>query len=138
MVDLNSTRLYVLTGGDGIKQERPAFCTAHGRISRMWSEHHAGGGAVSGRALSWADRALSTRLCYQKSYHETCSQNCWGRSRSAASLTASLLASAGLIQYNGSELQILKREDLESVACSCYWVARRQAEKVLEATRFGS
>ena len=57
-----------------------------------------------------------------------------GRSRSAASLAASLLTSAGIIRYNGSELQILNRDDLESVACSCYWVARRQAEKVLEAT----
>jgi CRP-like cAMP-binding protein len=61
-----------------------------------------------------------------------------GRSLSAASLTASLLESAGLISYNGAELIITNREKLETVACSCYWVARRQAARVLEASRMNS
>jgi CRP-like cAMP-binding protein len=62
-----------------------------------------------------------------------------GRSLSRASLTAALLESAGLIRYNGAELSIVDREKLEGVACSCYWVARRQAAKVLEiATVSGS
>jgi CRP-like cAMP-binding protein len=55
-----------------------------------------------------------------------------GRSLSRGSLTARLLESAGLIRYNGSELAIIDRERLEAVACSCYWVARRQAASVLE------
>lgn len=56
-----------------------------------------------------------------------------GRSLSAASLTVSLLESAGLVRYNGSELVIPDRDKLENVSCSCYWVVRRQLQKVLES-----
>jgi CRP-like cAMP-binding protein len=58
-----------------------------------------------------------------------------GRSPSAASLTVSLLERAALVEYNGTELIIPDREKLESVACSCYWVARRESAKVLEQAR---
>jgi CRP-like cAMP-binding protein len=57
-----------------------------------------------------------------------------GRSLSTASLTVSLLESAGLVTYNGSELSIVNREKLETVSCSCYWVARREAAKALESS----
>jgi hypothetical protein len=53
-----------------------------------------------------------------------------GRSHSGVSIAASTLEKAGLITYNGAELAILDRERLESVACSCYWVVKRQAGKV--------
>ena len=55
-----------------------------------------------------------------------------GRNVSGASLTAGLLQQAGLITYNGAELVIVDRERLESVACSCYWVVRRQTCSVQE------
>jgi hypothetical protein len=35
-----------------------------------------------------------------------------------------------MITYNGAELVILDREQLEAVACSCYWIVKRQAGKV--------
>ena len=52
-----------------------------------------------------------------------------GRNHSGVSLAASALERAGLITYNGAELVILDREKLESVACSCYWVVKRQTAK---------
>jgi hypothetical protein len=58
-----------------------------------------------------------------------------GRSVSSASLTVSLLERAGLLSYDGRELTITDRERLETVACNCYWVARRQASRVLEFSR---
>ena len=56
-----------------------------------------------------------------------------GRNHSGVSVAASTLERAGLITYNGAELVILDREKLESVACSCYWVVKRQAAKVNRA-----
>lgn len=53
-----------------------------------------------------------------------------GRNNSGVSIAASSLVKAGLIAYNGSELIILDRENLESVACSCYWVVKRQVPQV--------
>lgn len=53
-----------------------------------------------------------------------------GRSNSGVSIAASSLDNAGLITYNGAELVIVDRERLESVACSCYWVVKRQIGKV--------
>jgi CRP-like cAMP-binding protein len=58
-----------------------------------------------------------------------------GRNLSSFSLTAGILQRAGFIAYNGRELTILDRELLESVACNCYWVVRRQAARVLEAVK---
>jgi Crp-like helix-turn-helix domain len=58
-----------------------------------------------------------------------------GRSVSSASLTVRLLERAGLLSYNGKELSITDRERLETVACTCYWVARRQASRVLESSQ---
>jgi CRP-like cAMP-binding protein len=49
-----------------------------------------------------------------------------GRNHSGVSIAASTLEKAGLITYNGAELAIVDRERLESVACSCYWVVKRQ------------
>jgi len=49
-----------------------------------------------------------------------------GRNHSGVSIAASSLEKAGLITYNGAELVIVDRESLESVACSCYWIVRRQ------------
>ena len=53
-----------------------------------------------------------------------------GRSHSGVSVTASTLERAGLIAYNGAELDILDREKLETVACSCYWVVKRHGAKI--------
>ena len=53
-----------------------------------------------------------------------------GRNHSGVSIAASTLEKAGLITYNGAELAILDRERLESVACSCYWVVKRQVAQV--------
>lgn len=49
-----------------------------------------------------------------------------GRNHSGVSIAASSLVKAGLITYNGAELVIVDRERLESVACSCYWIVKRQ------------
>lgn len=49
-----------------------------------------------------------------------------GRNHSGVNVAASVLERAGLIRYDGAELLIVDREKLESVACSCYWVVRRQ------------
>jgi CRP-like cAMP-binding protein len=61
-----------------------------------------------------------------------------GRSLSAASLIVTILERAGLISYDGAELAIADREKLETVACSCYWVVRRQAARVLEVSGLAS
>jgi CRP-like cAMP-binding protein len=58
-----------------------------------------------------------------------------GRSPARASLTAKLFGSAGMIRYNGEELVITDRESLEGTTCSCYWVGRRQSQKVLEPSK---
>ena len=50
-----------------------------------------------------------------------------GRNHSGVSVAAAALERAGLVKYNGAELEIIDRENLESVACSCYWVVKRQA-----------
>ena len=55
-----------------------------------------------------------------------------GRNHSGVSIAASTLEKAGLITYNGSELVIVDRERLESVACSCYWIVKRQAGKLVK------
>ena len=55
-----------------------------------------------------------------------------GRNHSGVSVAASTLERAGLITYNGAELVILDREKLETVACSCYWVVKRQTRKFAE------
>jgi Crp-like helix-turn-helix domain len=55
-----------------------------------------------------------------------------GRNLSGASVTAAILEKAGIIRYNGTDLVIADREKLESVACSCYWLVRRHAAKLLE------
>lgn len=48
-----------------------------------------------------------------------------GRNHSGVSVAVSILQRAGLIAYNGAELEILDRQKLETVACSCYWVVKR-------------
>jgi CRP-like cAMP-binding protein len=58
-----------------------------------------------------------------------------GLSPARASLTARLLESAGMIRYKGEQLIISDRENLEGTTCSCYWVARRQSQKVLEPSK---
>ena len=55
-----------------------------------------------------------------------------GRSLPSVSLTSGILQRAGLIEYDGTRLTIVDREQLEGVACGCYWVVKRQAAKVLE------
>ena len=54
-----------------------------------------------------------------------------GRNRSGVSVVVSTLERAGLITYNGAELEILDRERLESVACSCYWVVKKHAARMI-------
>lgn len=53
-----------------------------------------------------------------------------GRSHSGVSVAASTLERGGLITYNGAELEILDREKLETVACSCYWVVKKHGTKI--------
>lgn len=53
-----------------------------------------------------------------------------GRNHSGVSVAASTLERAGLVTYNGAELEILDREKLENVACSCYWIVKRHAAKI--------
>jgi CRP-like cAMP-binding protein len=55
-----------------------------------------------------------------------------GRNHSGVSIAASSLEKAGLITYNGAELAIVDRERLESVACSCYWIVKRQIGKAVD------
>ncbi len=61
-----------------------------------------------------------------------------GRSASQASLTVAILQKAGLIHYRDAQLVITDREKLESAACSCYWVVRREAAKILDVLRVPS
>ncbi len=58
-----------------------------------------------------------------------------GRSASQASLTVAILQKAGLIHYKDSQVVITDREKLESAACSCYWVVRREAAKILDTLK---
>ena len=53
-----------------------------------------------------------------------------GRNHSGVSIAATTLERAGLIRYNGAELEILDRERLESAACSCYWIVRRHGARI--------
>ena len=55
-----------------------------------------------------------------------------GRNHSGVSVAASTLERAGLITYNGAELEIVDREKLETVACSCYWIVKKHAAKMIE------
>lgn len=56
-----------------------------------------------------------------------------GRNHSGVSVAAATLERAGLIKYNCAELEIIDRENLESVACSCYWVVKRQVASLDKA-----
>jgi CRP-like cAMP-binding protein len=58
-----------------------------------------------------------------------------GRNLAGVSVAASTLHRAGMITYNGAELVILDREQLEAVACSCYWIVKRQAGKVSQSRK---
>jgi hypothetical protein len=53
-----------------------------------------------------------------------------GRNLAGVSVAASTLQRAGMITYNGAELVIVDREQLEAVACSCYWIVKRLARKL--------
>jgi CRP-like cAMP-binding protein len=53
-----------------------------------------------------------------------------GRRPSQAFLTAATFQQAGWVRYDGGELTVTDRDGLESVACSCYWVAKRQLAKI--------
>lgn len=55
-----------------------------------------------------------------------------GRNHSGVSVAASTLERAGLIKYNGAELEIIDREKLESVTCSCYWIVKRHVKRAIE------
>lgn len=55
-----------------------------------------------------------------------------GRNHSGVSVAASTLERAGLITYNGAELEIVDREKLETVACSCYWIVKKHVPRMLE------
>jgi hypothetical protein len=50
-------------------------------------------------------------------------------------LPPGILQRAGLIEYHGTRLTIVNREQLESVACGCYWVVKRQSAKVLDPVK---
>lgn len=55
-----------------------------------------------------------------------------GRNKAGVSIAASTLESAGLIRYNGAELEILDRERLESATCSCYWIVKKHGARTID------
>jgi len=54
-----------------------------------------------------------------------------GSRRATVTLSAGLLQAAGLIRYHRGHVAILDREGLESVACECYAVIKRQLDQVV-------
>jgi CRP-like cAMP-binding protein len=53
-----------------------------------------------------------------------------GAQRTTVALTAGTLQRAGMIRYKRGKVEITSREDLESVACDCYKVARNATENL--------
>ncbi len=56
-----------------------------------------------------------------------------GTSRSGVSIAAATLQQAGFIQYNHGIIRIVDRPGLESAACECYEVARKQFEGLVRS-----
>jgi CRP-like cAMP-binding protein len=54
-----------------------------------------------------------------------------GANRSTVSLAAGVFQSAGLIDYSRGKIKILDREKLESAACECYLILRRERTRFL-------
>ena len=58
-----------------------------------------------------------------------------GVRRTTVTIAARLLQSAGLIRYRRGHIQVLDRKALEDIACECYAVVRKNADKVFSALR---
>ena len=56
-----------------------------------------------------------------------------GTARTGVTMAAIPLQDAGLIRYRRCKIMILDREGLESAACECYSIVRREAGQVLAA-----
>ena len=54
-----------------------------------------------------------------------------GVSRGAVNTSASTLQRAGLIRYQRGQIRVTDRAGLESAACSCYAVIRREFDRLL-------
>jgi CRP-like cAMP-binding protein len=56
-----------------------------------------------------------------------------GIRRAGVTVTAGLLQKAGLIRYGRGRVEVTDRPGLESVACECYGIVRREQDKLLTA-----
>lgn len=54
-----------------------------------------------------------------------------GVRRASVNAVAGLLQRSGLIRYSRGRITVLDREGLEKGACECYWVIRREHERLL-------
>jgi CRP-like cAMP-binding protein len=55
-----------------------------------------------------------------------------GVSRGTVNTSASLLQRAGFIRYQRGRITVADRKGLESAACNCYAVIRREFDRLLE------
>ena len=53
-----------------------------------------------------------------------------GVHRQSVTLAASRLQRAGLIRYRRGKLEIVDREGLEAACCECYWVVKREFDRL--------
>jgi CRP-like cAMP-binding protein len=58
--------------------------------------------------------------------------NMLGTRRSSVTITAGLLASAGVITYSRGKVRVLDRQKLAETACECYDVVRLQLDAYLK------
>lgn len=58
-----------------------------------------------------------------------------GVRRASVNAVAGLLQRSGLIRYSRGNITVLDREGLEKGACECYWVIRKEQERLLGPSR---
>jgi DNA-binding transcriptional regulator YhcF (GntR family) len=61
-----------------------------------------------------------------------------GVRRAGVSVAASDLRSAGIIAYQRGHIQIVDRQGLESIACECYSIIKREYDKLYADLSRGS
>ncbi|MEA5510077.1 Crp/Fnr family transcriptional regulator [Crocosphaera sp. UHCC 0190] len=54
-----------------------------------------------------------------------------GVRRAGVTVAAKFLQKKGVIDYHRGTIQILKRRELEAFACECYWLVRKEYERLL-------
>jgi hypothetical protein len=57
-----------------------------------------------------------------------------GVARPSVTVNALTLQHAGFIQYQRGHIRILDRPGLEAAACECYWIVRREFDRLLGGT----